>query len=230
MDTFFSIENVIAACMAIVAMGGWAASHFLSSRRRRRHTEWLRALPRTRVLDAGNGRVKLVGRVRLVVDPLVAPITGRRGACYEAIVFESEPDEVTKKIISETRCSDFLLDDGSGVARVHAQGATLELVHDAQRSSGVWPPPAELESFLRRYGERGRGTFLSRSLEYSEAVLEEGEEVVVYGVGQWHADTNQHRPIGYRDPAAQFVVAAAEGIDLFITDDPAIAGIPNRSS
>jgi hypothetical protein len=76
-----------------------------------------------------------------------------------------------------------------------------------------------MAAFLKRYGEKARGTLMTRSLTYSEGVLEEGDEVMVFGTGRWEADRNPRAAIGYRDPASRLVVSAPDNGELFITDD-----------
>jgi hypothetical protein len=213
--------SFIVFCATVGTMGVAALCHWALTRRRRLNHP-LRKLRHTAISDARDGVIKFVGRVRLLADPLIAPVSERRCAGYKVVVLESNGED-TSTVVDEVRCVDFLLDDGTGVAWIRAARADLEVIHDAHLSSGLLADaPGHLETLLLRHGQKSTkwAGIANRTLRYSEGALEAGEEVVVCGVGRWEPDPDPRHAIGYRDSAMRFVVSSLPDAAMLISDDP----------
>lgn len=175
----------------------WMRRH-PEERAARRRARKLRRSPRRRVAEVDEGqRVRLAGEVALTDHEFRAPITGRPCVAWRVIVQTSGSDWET--LADEVGATDFLLDDGSGVARVEGVGLDLQLEPDAGGSADTYTSvvPPGLEDFcasrnIATTDELG----LPRGLQYQEAVLGEGAHVTVAGKSSWAIDPRAQR--GYR--------------------------------
>jgi hypothetical protein len=179
--------------------------------------------------------------------PLIAPLTGRPCAYYEAIVEEWRPrgrGGSWYQIVSEHQGQDFLLDDGHGTARVMMGNATVNLVKDAHFLSGVSGNATPVLDALLDISNPSQikdahfGTFqaptpmlaafLTRhgyqsegwTFRYREGVIEADEAVTVCGRGTREANPNpQSATGGYRETARRLVLAASPDTPLYVSDD-----------
>ena len=155
---------------------------------------------------------KIVGQITSIKEPLVSPLSLRQCVHYHVVVKEPRTDSrgrsTLSTIIDEEYSQDFILDDGTGKARVRmitgerilapGPGRVFKrlpdpevYVHkDRHFSSGTFNNAKEqLERLLANH-ERSSTNFLgfNKSIRYEEGILEAGEEVAVYGVGRWVDD------------------------------------------
>jgi hypothetical protein len=161
---------------------------------------------------------------QLAEAPLVAPLTGRACAYYEAIVEEyrsSGKSGAWYPIIREQQGQDFLLDDGQGTARVIMHNASVALVKDVHFRSGLFEDATPvLEDFLARHGRASQGWVFNKKLRYREGVIEPGELVAVCGQGTREADPSPHATAaGYRDTPTRLLLSAAPAMPLYVSDD-----------
>lgn len=186
-----------------------------------------RALRKARRCDIGSAPeasfTKLVGALSFAEEPLIAPLTGRRCAYYEAIVEELRGGRNSRwvRVIHEVGRRDFYLDDGTGRALVRTSGAEVVVTRDSHQRSGTFRDATpELESFLRKHGRESTGVLgFNKSLRYREGVLEEGEHVAVCGVGR-RAPDPWGQPGGYREQPTMLVLEPQEKVPLYVSDDP----------
>lgn len=217
-SVFDPVGLVVAGGVAVATAGVTALSWLLSRQRRIRLA--LARQPRVDIRDARDGRVKLVGRARLIGAGLTAPLTGRRCACYDVTVYQLDADGGATKVAAESHGVPFLVDDGTGVAHVDPADAELVLVHDAQRETGLRDRvPEALVEFLRRHRRAARGLLFNRHFKYREGAVLDGEEVVVCGVGRWEPDPDPRNVTGYRQSAMRYRVTGRRGARAIISDD-----------
>ncbi len=198
----------------------------------------LKAAPTTNIAEVEDGqRVKLIGTLKLLGEPIIAPLSGRQCAAYHAVV-EHEPgghsQSSTSMIVAaeERRACAFLICDDTGEAHVEPGGAESSIVHDFEhdilRGEVIYqqtPGPPELASrtdtLLMAYDtclDALEAKHRSTSFRVREGVLVEGETVAVLGTaGRSSGDD------GYRTHSAQ-VTISAQGNDFYISDDPTTLG------
>lgn len=168
-----------------------------------------------------NTRGRVHGTLRQLEEaPLVAPLSGRPCAYYEAVV-EENTTKGWRTRVRESQGQDFLVEDDAGTARVIMRDARVNLVDDAHFVSGILAEPTPtLEAFLHRNGERSTGWFFNKNLRYREGVLEAGELVSVLGHGSREPDPDPRAAMGgYRESAMRLVLSARPDTPLQISDD-----------
>jgi hypothetical protein len=156
--------------------------------------------------------------------PLVAPLTGRPCAYYEAIVEEYRSTGKRGSwypVIREQQGQDFLLDDGQGTARVIMAHASVALVKDTHFRSGLFQDATPvLEQFLARHGRQSQGWLFNKNLRYREGAIEAGELVAVCGAGVHEPDPDPRAASGgYREQAMRLVLTARPDAPLYVSDD-----------
>jgi hypothetical protein len=177
----------------------------------------LRKAPIMKVGDFTDGAVgRITGKVRML-EEFKAPISGRLCAHFQAKVQQrrqSGKSSHWRTIIEESDMVDFVVEDESGRAMVEAAGAEVAVVKDAHFRSGTFNDATpELEAFLQRHGKSSTGLFgFNKTLRYTEGIIEEGEEVAVYGRGRWE------KPAG--GGSRQLVIGAPPEGNVLISDDP----------
>jgi len=208
MEVFIFI--LIAVAVGAIAFAAW---YFSKEQRIKRA---LRKAPRLTVGDFAEGtEAKLVGAVRLL-DEFSSPLSGRACAQYHVKVEQLRSTGKSshwRTIIEEERSVTFVLDDGTGRAVVEAENAHFAVVKDARFRSGTFKDADPvLERFLANHGTKSTGLLgFNKKLRYKEGVIEEGEQVAVYGRGVWEKDDSGKRQLVIRRPH--------EG-PLLVSDDP----------
>jgi hypothetical protein len=185
-------------------------------------------LPRTRIEDVKTGDlVRVEGRIELVGEPLVAPLSQRRCAHYELSVEFAKTGTSFVKVLSESRSTPFSVVDESKRALV-ALDAPLrgdvdrniaEVVVDHYWTANDIDAETrfELERYLFSKGDMGRALLAEpKRLRYAEGALEEGERVHVAGVAEWV--TGSEVGHSYRDSGQRLVLRAPPRGRLFVTD------------
>jgi hypothetical protein len=220
MTGFFPLFLAGVAILVIIAIAGAFFSHDARVKRalRKAPLATTRTFPDSTVATVQGTVCQLDGA------PLIAPLTGRPCAYYEAIVEEYRSSGKRGSwypIIREHRGQDFLLDDGQGTARVVMEHASVSLVKDAHFRSGMFQDatPA-LDEFLARHGRQSQGWLFNKSLRYREGVLETGELVAVCGAGAREPDPDPRATTGgYREQAMRLVLTARADAPLYVSDD-----------
>jgi hypothetical protein len=173
----------------------------------------------TRVADLADRPAKVVGVVRALGEPLLAPLTGTPCVYFRAIArrFREMEEQVAQ---------DFWLDGGRGsvvvrMARFRIFSAPAPVWPYRRRERKQWegrqpvapepPLPDALRAFLKRQRVRIR-----RGFHFSEETLAIGETIAVFGVptGPPPADS------GYRGPPTQRILQAPPYGHLLISDLP----------
>ncbi|MBI2895377.1 MAG: hypothetical protein HYY06_17615 [Deltaproteobacteria bacterium] len=184
----------------------------------------LRKLRPTPIGQVREGLVKIAGSVR-PLDVLTAPLSGRACAYYEVLVEQrvsSGKSSHWRTIIREVEERDFLVEDGTGRARVEMVAVEAAVTRDGHWSSGTFnDASSELEAFLQRHGQSSEGWIFNKTLRFREGVLEAGERVAILGWAEREIDPEPGGAgHGFRDAASR-VVLRANGIQaLRVSDDP----------
>jgi hypothetical protein len=196
-----------------VAIVGFAAWYFSQDQRTRRA---LRNRPRTTVREAVDGQeMKIVGTVRFLGPPLKAPLSGTPCAHYRVTVVHRK-QRSSSVIIREEQGVDFILEDATGRARVLMAGARVAVNMDNESRSGTFDADERQEALLTRHGKASQWWIFNKSLTYSEGILEEGEEVAVFGRARWEIDPDPGS--GYREPPRRLVIEHGNAGPLLVSD------------
>jgi hypothetical protein len=131
--------------------------------------------PHLAVAALGPGMVaKVIGRVTPIAGRVIAaPLTQRACVLYEVIVEEyvsSGKSGSWRQRIREVNMVDFVLDDGTGFARVPilppVQMKYIASKDSEQRSGTFNDASPHLEAFLAKYGMKSKGWLFNKSLRY----------------------------------------------------------------
>jgi hypothetical protein len=181
---------------------------------------------------AEDGQFALIfGRLQLAEPPLVAPLTQRLCAAYDAKVEQVDRCPEAQKIfklrrgvwspvVQEQRGHEWLvIDDDTGQAMIETAGADVAVHIDARFRSGWFrKPPTHVAEFLTKHGQSAHHI----RTRYTEGVLEADEWVLVLGQCQWQTEPKP-AAAPYREPGGQkrsfLKIVAPEGGKLLISDD-----------
>jgi len=180
---------------------------------------------------------KVVGCLRFTEPPLIAPLSGRRCACWqvtvkrqrslkdtEAEVKDRDDDLSGWVAIVDDRAhhSTFWIEDDTGRALVEVEAPRLLLTRDKRFQSGpLNKATPRLERLLQAYGETSEGRIFSKRLCYYEGALEQGEQVAVFGLCRWEPDLDPRAERrSYRGAPSRLRFSAPPGGELLISDEP----------
>jgi hypothetical protein len=185
----FVLLLLVAFGLLVVGLGLAAIPGYFALRFRKRRT----AIAGTReyaVAHLRPGPAKVKGRV-VAREPLLrSPMSRSDCVYYHFTVAEQRTTRHGRhvstywhEIVSDRRSIDVAIDDGSGEVDVVLEGAEVVLESAAHLHSSLFnDPPERLRRLLaERYGQSTKGWFFNKTLQFKEAVLEEGAEVVVVG-------------------------------------------------
>ena len=181
---------------------------------------------------------KVVGRLRFAeAPPLVAPLSERPCACWQITVKRpaamADPEAQKKQasddlsgmvaiVDDSAHHGTFWLEDDTGRALVEVVAPKLLLTRDRRFESGILTKATpRLESFLETYGYTSQGRIFRKSLLGYEGVLEEGEQVAVFGLCRWEPDLDPcAEGRTYRGAPARLRISTPLGGELLISDEP----------
>lgn len=176
-----------------------------------------------RMADFKSGEsAKVVGRIEFVDTPLIAPLTHRKCSHYHVKVEQKKSSGNSSKwvtLVEEEKHNKYLIKDGSKYAYINNSFLKSYIVQDAKYSSGFWTDPTEyMESYLSSKGIDTEGFFgFNKTLRCKEGVLEKGEEVAVFGKGEW----KQAIELGLPEKYGNILEITATGEEaIFMSDDP----------
>nr|WP_321412023.1 hypothetical protein [uncultured Carboxylicivirga sp.] len=222
--TSFSIDPVFIIIIAVVGLIIFLIAYFNNNARVKRK---LKKAPVKRVSSFYAGDVaKVVGKVELVDEPLIAPLSGRPCACYHIIVEQqtsSGKNSNWHTIINETKHCKYLIRDGNAHAMVDDRELRSYIVKDKSYRSGFLNDATDvLERYLNQHGLESENMLgMNKTIRYKEGVLEKGEEVAVYGKGNW----KQAEQLGLPDYYGRVLVLSSPDDDtVYLSDDPSTLG------
>lgn len=188
----------------------------------------LRNVRPTPIGQVREGLVKISGACR-PLNVLRAPLSGRACAYYEVLVEQkvsSGKSSHWRTIIREVEERDFVVEDGTGRARIEMVAIEAAVTRDGHWSSGTFNDASpELEAFLNRHGHGSEGWIFNKTLRYREGVIEPGEQVAVLGWAEREIDPEPGGAgHGFRDPASRVVLRGNGVQPLRVSDDPGTLG------
>lgn len=158
-----------------------------------------------------NTFTKVTGKALSIENPLIAPYSNRPCVFYKIQIQQNKKsgkNNYWKTIVNEQKVQDFLLERNSDYVLVepkeNPKNYKSYLVIDKKTTSGTFnkPTPAFLK-VLEKYNIKNKGYFgQNKSLRYTEAVIEIGEEITVAGIAKWKKITTPIAGYSYSKIAA----------------------------
>jgi hypothetical protein len=162
---------------------------------------------------APGGVFRVRGKVRAIEATLTAPLTGEVGVFVEHIIDHEKrttsdrgTHETWTNQARATRGGWCLVDDGTGAVRVDLAAAERELNYDHQSDNvaeGDAPFRAAQKALLAEHKVSEGRLGMHRTLRFTEIVVQEGDEVVVFGRAEDEGDA---------------LSLTARGVPLIVTD------------
>jgi len=164
---------------------------------------------------------KIVGKVELIDQPLIAPLSKRKCSYYHVQVEEEIFDGKNfrwKTIIDSEMSNTFVIRDGNNCAYISLKNIKSHIILDKKYTSGgkkgIHPA---LEAYLNEHNHKKEGVFSDRTLRYREGILEPGEQVAVLGKGEWKNAEDIGLPAKY---GRVLVLASDAKQKVYMSDDP----------
>ena len=169
----------------------------------------------------GNNIAKIVGTVELGDTHLIAPLSGRKCCFYYVHVEEkvsSGKSSRWKSLIEEEVSDKILVKEDSRYAYINDEFIKCYIVQDRNFSSGFWNGASKhLESYLHSHGFSSEGFWgMNKTLRYKEGVIEDGEELAIFGRGVWKDATE----LDLEDKYGKVLeITAPDGEPVYFSDD-----------
>jgi len=210
------------ATIAVVLFAGIAGARYYWSEAQR-ITRSLRAAKRWPIAELPENTLgRVIGLARAIQDPLIAPLTGRACVYYIATVKKDSDDQDV--VVTEHKGVPFSIEDPTGRAIVDPTDARITLVFDhTQRTGSHRPPNQDEETLLLRHGytSKGKGKRQLSAPEFSEAVIEIGDQIAVLGSGIREPDLDRAPASAYREgPPTLLRLTSSARYPLLISDEP----------
>lgn len=180
--------------------------------------------PRTKVRDLADGAiVKVVGRARVLGEPVLAPFTGRSLVALRAmgVRIEQRARSVVQHVLDDIeKGQSFFLEDETGIVRIDRAGFSRLFVRTFGASESA---AGNVERYFAHYGQHERTLFdgFGPSLYYYERGVEVDAEVAVWGKAR---ATEEAAPAGnragYRDASRLFVIEPPANEQLLVSEEP----------
>lgn len=166
--------------------------------------------------------VKIIGNVRHVKDPLIAPLSGRKCVYYQIIV-EQKGNKNWHTIINDSSFQEFFIEAAGEMALINCHEfekmTKVFLVKDHNESSGTFKDASfKLEQYLELHGKSSTGILgFNRQTRYKEGILALDEEIAVVGSAHWKSLAETVK--GYRYSKILTLMGRPKK-KLLITDHP----------
>lgn len=164
---------------------------------------------------------KIVGKVEVIGEPLIAPLSGRSCAYYYVLVEQRVSNGKSthwRTIIEEEVSGSFLVRDGRYCAHINTQKVKSYIVQDRMYTSGFMEDATVvLERYLKAHGQESEGFLgFNKTLRYKEGVLEQGEIIAALGRGEWkNANSDQ-----ISENSRVLEINSTEEEPVYLSDDP----------
>ena len=176
-----------------------------------------------RISEFKDGEVnKFIGNIE-IIDPLLAPISGKECSYYyiniEERVRVNSGSKTWETIIEEELSNKLLIKDGNKYAYINDKNMNSFIIDDKRFSSGFLNDAhIILEKYLNKHGHKSTGTLgMNKNIRYKEGVLEKDEKVAVFGKGEWQNAEKVGLPSSY----GKVLVITAPGNDgVYLSDKP----------
>ncbi|WP_288954829.1 hypothetical protein [uncultured Polaribacter sp.] len=137
---------------------------------------------------------RVTGKALHVKTPLLAPYSKRKCIFYSIKIEQknsSGKNKYWRTIIKEEKAQEFFLEKNGDFVIVkpnqNPKNYLSHLVVDKKTNSGTFKDPTpKFETLLNHYNIKSEGFFgFNKTLRYSEAVIEIGEQITVAGIAKW---------------------------------------------
>jgi hypothetical protein len=181
----------------------------------------MRTVPLVRIGEARDEQmVRFAGRV--VVDDVeipMAPVSGRPCVAWQLSI--TAPWKLGRDVILERNgCSSFLIDDGSGRARVVGNPKVWALATRLEGQGSGDDVPPTLAAWLEENHASDEWRDLPE-LRWSETRVEPGDELAVVGIAHVRIDVDGDSA-GYRDAPMLITVEDSDDAPLSLGDDASL--------
>lgn len=221
---FLTLAGAAAAAAGVRLFSWWWSTEQVTKRALRSRSSVPIAEARAR------SRVKVVGRVVAVGEPLSAPITGRPCVHWQLVIESKQrsgKSDLWVEVLRRQGVQDFFVADETGRALVRP-GESWQFAAEADRAPAS--PAAEIEprlwDFLRAELETIPEAAMGTRLRCREGVYEIGEEVAVIGRATLEPDPDPppERAGSYREPPKRLCLDPSAKLPLLASDDPKTFG------
>lgn len=237
MKTFFS-ENLVTIIVVLAIIGALIYSIFYNNGAIINRE--LKKIEKKKIYDCQTGEyVKVEGQIKYVGTPILAPFSGKPCSYYYVLVEEhrsysnfdngglkvGEKGDIKKPlgrwvtIIEEERGNDLVINDGNSYALIETNMIKSNLkVDKIYLSSTAGNPIEKLEKYLEKHDIKDMNSFgLNKSIRYTEAILQEGDTVVVAGKVAWKRKSE----LKLEMPIERILVLGANGnTPVYLSNDP----------
>ncbi len=141
-----------------------------------------------------NEFTRFSGKALHVKEPLIVPISKRRCVFYVMKIEKKKSNGKSSHwdtIVKEEKIQEFFLEKNGDFAIVrpsqNPKNYMSHLVVDKKANSGTFNDPTpELNALLKSYDIKSENFLgFNKSLRYSEAIIEIGEQITVAGIAKW---------------------------------------------
>ncbi len=138
--------------------------------------------PTSKIGELTDGFREIKGRITERGKKFTAPMTGKPCVYYEFTVTENVDEGGRQTIIHDKTIARCHVDDGTGEASINLIGTEFGLDTARHESSGFLNSASpKLEAILARYKKSSKGWVFNKHLEYTETILEVGDELYILG-------------------------------------------------
>ena len=186
----------------------------------------MRSVALVRIADAGDEQmVRVAGRVVPGEGGLVkAPVSGRPCVAWQ-LRLTAGWSLGRDRIVESDLCVGFVLDDGSGPARVGYKVAVWALARRVEGAGSGDDVPATLAAWLAE-NHASDDWRDARRLRWSETRVEPGDEVAVVGIAHVGVDGDGEAAT-YRDVPKSVTIEGSDDAPLSLSDDPSLRSRPS---
>ena len=165
---------------------------------------------------------KIKGKVKIIGDPVIAPLSKRKCAYYHVVVEKKVYNRRNinwKTIINKEFSGTFVIKDGNEYAYIDRGNIKSYIMLDRNYTSGLSKDAHPvLEAYLNSHGYDTKGVFgLNNTFRYKEGILENGESIAVLGKGKWKDAKEAGLPSDYKNI---LVISQEKGEYVYLSDDP----------
>jgi hypothetical protein len=219
----FLIPIIIICTVAIIGIG----AYYFSTKQR-----IIRILSKLPIKQIGSLRnhdfSRFSGKALHVKEPLIAPFSKRRCVFYVIKIEKKKSNgknSYWETIVKDEKIQEFFLEKNGDFAIVkpslNPKNYISYLVVDKKAKSGTFNTPTpELKDLLKNYNIDSESFFgFNKSLRYSEAIIEIGEQITVAGISKWKSLKEPIKGYSYSKIAQ---LESSDKQKLIITDLPSL--------
>jgi hypothetical protein len=179
--------------------------------------------PLKKISDFQSGETaRFNGKVELIDEPLIAPLSKRECAYYYIHVEErvsSGKESHWRTLIEEEESCRFVIRDWTKCAFIQDKNIKSYIVQDREYKSGFLNDATpELEQYLNQHCFKSEGMLgMNKTIRYREGVLEKGEEITVMGRGEWMNASQVGLPENLN---RVLIIRSSEQEKIYLSDDP----------